>query len=198
MNEWNLLVGLLKESCVFLVVVYLLSRFKFFKGVTEGKFNVINQIILIIVFGALAVYGTYNGVRTTGAIANIRDMGPMIAGLLGGPWAGLGAGLIGGIHRYFIGGFTDVACGLGTVISGIAAGLMYIKFKDKLGIWKPTLFAFVMMALDMVLILIIARPFSDAVELVKIISMPMIVAPTVGIAVFSIMMSGIRREKKEL
>jgi sigma-B regulation protein RsbU (phosphoserine phosphatase) len=33
------------------------------------------------------------------------------------------AGLIGGIHRYFLGGFTAIPCALATVIAGLAEGI---------------------------------------------------------------------------
>lgn len=62
----------------------------------------------------------------SGAIANIRDLGPMLAGLVGGPVIGLGAGAIGGIHRYFLSGFTAIPCALATVIAGLGGGNVII------------------------------------------------------------------------
>ena len=86
--------------------ISILFQIKFFQRMLAGKPNLLDQAVLAIIFGALAVYGTYSGVQTSGAIANIRNLGPMVGGFLGGPLAGLGAGLIGGIHRYYMGGFT--------------------------------------------------------------------------------------------
>jgi sigma-B regulation protein RsbU (phosphoserine phosphatase) len=148
-----------------------------------------------VIFGALAVYGTYSGVQTSGAIANIRNLGPMIAGFLGGPWAGLGAGLIGGVHRYFMGGFTAIPCALGTIISGLGAGIMLYLLKGKLGVWKPTLYAFLMECADMGLLLLMAQPFDKALSLVSVIAVPMILGDTVGIAIFSFML---HRHKMDL
>jgi len=121
-----------------------MSRTGFFNSVATRNLNTRTQIILVIIFGILAIYGTYSGVKTTGAIANIRNLGPMIAGLLGGLWVGLGAGLIGGTHRYFLGGFTAIPCAIGTVLSGLATGVFYTVLKGKIGIWKPILLAFIL------------------------------------------------------
>jgi two-component system, LytTR family, sensor histidine kinase LytS len=43
----------------------------------------------------------------------------------------LGAGLIAGIHRFTLGGFTGVACGLANIITGVLAGIFHRK--NKLG-----------------------------------------------------------------
>jgi LytS/YehU family sensor histidine kinase len=58
----------------------------------------------------------------------------MIAGLVGGPWAGLLVGLIGGLHRFYLGwngmadwsgyGFTCIPCSVSTVLVGLLAGLV--------------------------------------------------------------------------
>ncbi len=195
MNELKLLAGMLEVACVFLIIVYFLSRFSFFYPVFEGKASILVSIILSLVFGAMAIYGTYSSIKNSGALVNIREAAPMMAGLLGGPWVGLGAGLIGGIHRYFQEGFTAVPCALGTVLSGIAAGLFYLwANKIKMGIWRPALFAFCMQSFSMILILIIARPFDKAVTAVTNISAPMILGSTICITLFAIMLKGLRKE----
>ncbi len=186
---WSILLRLLEQACLVIVIFYLLIQLKFFKRMLEWKPNILDQLILAVIFGALAVYGTYSGVQTSGAIANIRNLGPMIAGFLGGPWAGLGAGLIGGIQRYYMGGFTAVPCALGTITSGLAAGIMYLLLKGKLGVWKPTLYAFVMECADMGLLLLMAQPFDKALSLVSVIAAPMILADTAGMVIFAFMLS---------
>lgn len=195
-SDLNLLLGLIEKACLVLIIVYLMSRTGFFDSVVKRNLNTGTQIILIIIFGALAVYSTYSGVKTTGAIANIRNLAPMIAGLIGGPWVGLGAGLIGGVHRYFMGGFTAVPCAIGTVLSGLASGVFYAILKGKIGIWKPVLLAFIIEVIDMALILLIARPFGDAADLIQIIAMPMILGDTIGVAVFVYMLSNIIGDRK--
>ncbi len=188
LSVWSILLRLLEQACLVIIVFYLLFQIKFFRRMLDGKLNLLDQLILAVIFGALAVYGTYSGVQTSGAIANIRNLSPMIAGFLGGPLAGLGAGLIGGVHRYFMGGFTAVPCAIGTIVSGLAAGIMLSLLKGKLGVWKPTLYAFLMECADMGLLLLLAQPFDKALTLVSIIAVPMILGDTIGIAVFSFML----------
>jgi sigma-B regulation protein RsbU (phosphoserine phosphatase) len=187
-SVFGILWALIERACLLLVVFLVLFHIKFFKRMAEQKLNVLDQFILAVLFGCFALYGTYSGIQTSGAIANIRNVGPIMGGLIGGPWMGLGAGLIGGIHRYLIGGFTALPCALGTILSGFMAGLLLMLCKGKLGIWKPTIFAFLMETADMSLLLLIAQPSSSALKLVSIIAAPMILANTFAIAVFAFLL----------
>ncbi len=120
----DLLFDLVGKISLVIVVAYLVTRSRYFAEILDKQFNFKNQAILILIFGAFSIFGTYSGIKLpSGAIANIRDLGPMIAGLIGGPVVGLGAGLIGGTHRYFLGGLTCVPCSLATVIAGLAGGI---------------------------------------------------------------------------
>lgn len=191
-SVFAILFSLLEKASFVIIVFFLLFQIKYFQNLINIKLSAVNQLILAVIFGIFAIYGTYSGVQTSGAIANIRNLGPMMAGLLGGPWVGLGAGLIGGIHRYFMGGFTAIPCAVGTILSGLAAGVLYILLKGKIGIWKPTLYAFVMECIDMALLLVMAQPFDKALTLVSIIAMPMIIGDTLGIAVFAVMIKHLK------
>lgn len=194
LSAFGILWALIEKACLVLVVFFILFHIKFFKRMLNRKLSIINQIVMAVVFGIFAIYGTYSGVQTTGAIANIRNFGPMMGGLLGGPWVGIGAGLIGGIHRYFIGGFTAIPCALGTILSGLIGGLLLMLWKGEIGIWKPAIFAFLMEMADMGLLLIIAQPFDKAFQLVSIISMPMILADTFGIAIFAFLVRDMKED----
>jgi sigma-B regulation protein RsbU (phosphoserine phosphatase) len=191
-SVWGILLRLLEQACLVIVFFYLLYHLKLYRHTLDSKFSIVDQVVIAVTFGALAIYGTYSGVQTSGAIANIRNLSPMLAGFLGGPWAGLGAGLIGGVHRYFMGGFTALPCGLGTALSGLGAGIMLMLLKGKIGIWKPALFAFLMECADMGLLLLIAQPFDKALGLVSVIALPMIAADTLGVAAFAFMLSKIK------
>lgn len=186
----KIIADLLVKLLVIIVIAYVLTRLRFFREVLEGKLTPKNQIILILIFGALAVFCTYAGFQVNGAIANVRDMAPMVAGLVGGPVVGLGAGLIGGLHRLTMGGLTAVPCAVSTILAGLIAGLIYIKNKKKfIGIWGAVIFAILMETLHMVLILILATPFAQAVEVVTKIYVPMVVGNVVGMFIFAFMIT---------
>ncbi len=69
------------------------------------------KIIFGIVMGLLAIYGTIMDTKLPdGTIVDVRELAPMIAGVAAGPVGGTLAGLIGGIHRYSVGGATELPC----------------------------------------------------------------------------------------
>lgn len=113
-------------------------------------------------------------------------MAAITAGLFGGPVVGFGAGLIAGLHRYVIdpGGFSAFPCGLATVIEGLVAGLIAWRIKDSMDWRLAGLLGILGESLHMILVLAISRPFPQALELVKVIGMPMIVVNSLGAALF--------------
>ena len=144
-------------------------------------------IMLALIFGSISIISTYTGVRAQGAIVNTRVIGVLAAGLLGGPYVGMGAALIGGIHRYLfdIGGFTAAACAVSTLVEGVAGSLFSSRFKaGKIGSTGVFILTFFVEFLQMVIILLISRPFPAAVQLVKLISLPMMTMNALGMLVF--------------
>lgn len=103
------------------------------------------QAIVGIVFGLIAVLGTEYGVDVGGAKANARDAAPLCAGLLFGAPAGILAGFIGGVERWFAtlwgaGAYTRLACSISTFIAGlIGAALRKFMFNNKRTSWFYTL-----------------------------------------------------------
>ena len=194
----DLSLDLIEKICVVVLFAYIVTRTKYFTQVLDRQVDVKNSAFLILVFGAFSIFGTYSGIELpSGAIANIRDLGPMIAGLVGGPIVGLGAGLIGGIHRYFLGGFTCIPCALATIIAGVAGGAINKWRKGEfVGIPGAVLFAFLMESFHMGLALLIARPFAQALQAVKLLSLPMILANTIGMAIFALILSNLITERK--
>ncbi|GAB4315606.1 MAG: hypothetical protein Kow0019_15830 [Methanobacteriaceae archaeon] len=154
---------------------------------------------MILIFGAISIYGTYSNIEIFGAMANVRDLGPMVAGLIGGPVMGIGAGLIGGLYRLVLGGFTAVPCAISTILSGLLAGLIFIINKRRfVGVYWAVLFAVLMESLHMLLTLALARPYSQAVMVVNEVSLPMIFANALGMFIFAFIISNLLRERKVL
>lgn len=191
------LLVLLQLICVIIVVAYLLTRSRIFLEVLEGHPAIRTQIILVILFGILSVYGTVSGVEFMGAIVNVRDLGPMLAGLLGGPLVGLGAGLIGAAHRMTLGGFTVCSCSLATVLAGLIGGCIWLANGRRFaGITIAVIFAVLMEALHMLLTLIMCRPLEQALAVVSVVSIPMITANAVGMFVFAFIIANLQNERK--
>jgi len=150
---------------------------------------------MVGIFGAMSILGNYSGVEILGAIANVRDLGPMIAGLLGGPIVGLATGLIGGAYRYSMGGFTAVPCSLATVLSGFFGGLVWMWKRKLIGFLWATLFVFLVEAFHMALVLAIARPLSEALAVVQIVYLPMTIGNCMGMAVFAFIVDNVMGER---
>jgi sigma-B regulation protein RsbU (phosphoserine phosphatase) len=145
-----------------------------------------NRVFLIMIFGLLSIYGTISGFKFMGAFANTRDLGPALAGLFGGPIAGVGAGLIGAVHRYSLGGFTAVSCSLATIVSGLMGGLVFMwKRGEFIGVTGAAVLAAVNQIIHSGLALLIARPFEQALEIVEKFTLPMIVANALGMAIYT-------------
>jgi len=184
----DVLINLSKEMAVFLAIAYLLTKTPIFKVIISKSFAKRDYIILYFVFTFMSIIGTYFGIPVHGAIANNRVIGAALAGLIGGPALGFSVGFTAGVHRYFIGGFTGFACGLSTTIEGLLAGFVQLYFVRK-GKYERVFDPFVAFyttfaaeVLQMIIILLIARPITDAVELVKLIALPMILSNSIGTA----------------
>lgn len=174
-----------KVSLIFLVI-YIFSGTKMFIRLLYNRtFKLKDQLIIALVFGFMGILGTYSGIPYMGAIVNNRVIGVVVGGLIGGPFVGTLAGLIAGGHRFLIdlGGFTALSCGISTATEGLIAGLLsqyFLRSKNKIafGFWTGILTE----TIQMILIILIAKPFADAFALVQTIAFPMILANSVGIA----------------
>ena len=118
-------------------LIYLAERTKAIRKLPYA----VRQLLIGVLFGGLAILGTEFGIKTDGAIINARDASPICAGLLFGAPAGIIAGLIGGVERWFAvlwgaGQYTRLACSISTVLAGVfAAVLRKFMFDNKKPKW---------------------------------------------------------------
>lgn len=182
----DLLWGLTTKVSLIFLVIYIFSGTKMFLRLLHNrKFTLRDQVIIAIVFGFMGILGTYSGIPYMGAIVNNRVIGVVVGGLIGGPLVGGLSGLIAGGHRLLIdlGGFTALSCGISTTVEGIIAGLLstyFMRSKNKIAFGFGV--GLLTETVQMVLILLIARPFSEALILVQTIALPMILTNSAGIA----------------
>lgn len=166
-------------------LAFLLSQFATFRRMLYRQGSFREKAAITIVFGFIGILGTYFGIPVGDALANSRVIGVMAAGLIGGPVMGVAAGVIAGGHRYLLGGFTAFSCGLANICEGLLAGMVHRYYPDKLVPWWMALLAgLVGEIMQMVIILLTARPYNLAKDLVDAIAMPMILVNSLGIAIF--------------
>ncbi|GIU39762.1 sensor histidine kinase [Shewanella colwelliana] len=194
----QLILLLTQQMCLYLVIVYLLSKTPLFKLFAETATRLPHKVYIYFIFSGFCVMATYFGEQTNDAIANTRAMGAVLGGLLGGPVTGFLVGLTGGLHRYSMGGFTDIACAISTTLEGLSAGMvgLYLRKIDKCElVYTPMLVFLVTFSAEMMqmgVILAVAKPYSDSLDLVKQIALPMLLVNSVGAALF---MSMVRDQK---
>lgn len=193
-----LLINLIKNMSVVIVLAYVLTRTRAFTPIMKKQaLNYKQQVYLVFVFGVFSIYGTLSGIEINSAIANIRDLGPAIAGLIGGPLVGIGAGLIGGIHRYSMGGLTAIPCSLSTILAGLAGGLIYQYRKNEfINVKVAVIFMSLMEAFHMGLNLLIARPFEQVLVIIQNVSLPMIFTNALGMGIFAFIVQNLINERE--
>ena len=194
----ELIFSLLQQLSVYLVIAYLLSKTPLFMPLTTLSGHFSQRLACYVLFSSFCVLGTYFGLSIENAIANTRAIGAVLGGLLGGPLVGIAVGLTGGLHRYSLGGFTDLACAISTTTEGLLGGLIHLYYVrrgqvDKIFNPKTAFFVLILAELvQMSIILLVAKPFEQAWLLVLTIAPPMIIANAIGAALFMSMIKDIK------
>ncbi|WP_429145323.1 LytS/YhcK type 5TM receptor domain-containing protein [Aeromonas rivipollensis] len=186
----QLVLSLLQQMSVSLVIAYLFSKSPLLRPLANYSVRLPHKILIYVIFSCFCILGTYVGLDIDDAIANTRAVGAVLGGLLGGPLVGFLVGLTGGLHRYTLGGFTDLACAISTTCEGLLGGLVHWRlmrtnrvdalFNPRIAFFT-TLYAEI---LQMIIILLVATPSEQALQLVRTIATPMILANSCGAALF--------------
>ena len=184
-----MLTMILKMSGI--TALYVLLTVVIRKWMGGKKTRVWHRLLIGLVYGACAVLSTHFAVDYVDMLVNVRDLGPLMAGLFFDPFSGILAGLIGGIERYIagtywgIGSYTRIACSVSTCLAGfLAAALRVWLFKHR----KPSaVFGFILGAVmevfHMYVVLITHRDdMTMALHVVKICGGPMILFTGLGMA----------------
>lgn len=168
-------------------VLFLFARTKLFRSLLAGTAGLWDRIWAVLIFGALSVYGTFRGIPYGEIIINFRDLGPIIAGMAGGPVIGAGAGLIGALYRYPIGGSTALACAAATVAAGIIAGVYTKMYRGDITVLRACILVTIIEAVH---IFVLVPLFSDIpsfaafVEIVRVTFLPMVAAQSLGVVIY--------------
>ena len=186
------LIMILKMSAV--TLVYVILTFLVWKNSRDKEITPDLKIAIGVLYGILSIMSTHLAIDYGDMLLNVRDLGPMAAGLFFDPVSGIIAGLIGGIERYIvgtyfgIGEYTRIACSISTCLAGFFAAFMRIFiFKDK----KPSVtYAFFMGAVievfHMYVVFLTHRSdMSMAFYVVRTCSTAMIIFSGLGLALIS-------------
>ncbi|OZU87555.1 sensor histidine kinase [Virgibacillus indicus] len=211
----DLTIILFERLGLLLVIAFVMTRTPGFKTLLYREFSLKMSLVHALVFGIFAIASTVNGIVITGESEILRDfviypveadqmivssslVAIVIAGLLGGPIVGLGAGLIAGGHLLFLGGIGWVANGLVNPLTGLLAGMTARFFSNErvispfkalfIGVFPPVL--------QMQLLLIIYTDSVNMVAIVDTIGLPLVLSNSIAIAIFTAMIGIVLREQE--
>ncbi len=197
----NLLINLINNLGYVFTIAFIISNLSVFKKIIQkDEFRRFDLIVLSITFAIFGIIGTYSGTYVNGAIANTRIIGIMAGGILCGPFVGIVSGVIAGIHRFVfdIGGITTIPCVISTILAGFISAFIYkrgIRFEK----WFYGLIGgIVVESIEMLLILLISKPYSSALYIVKSIYFPMSLTNALGICILILLIQKTFNEKDQI
>lgn len=211
----NLTIVLFERLGLLLIIAFVMTRTPGFQSLLYRNYSVKMSLVHSGVFGLFGIASTAIGIviDENGAfnhqliifplaeghlIVSMSLVAIVIAGLLGGPVLGFGAGVITGLHLLFLGGVGAVANALVNPLTGLLAGLTARFFSNErvisplkalfIGVFPPVL--------HMQLLLIMYTKEVDMIGLVNTIGLPLVLSNSAAIAIFTAMIGIVLREQE--
>lgn len=204
---------LFERMGILLMLTFILTRTPLFRYLPNRKMTIKYTLYYSIIFGLFGIMGTYGGVivsesgiNSTFLFVSLADdefmagsalVGVVIGGLLGGPAVGIGAGLLTGAHIYALGGFGATAAALSMPLTGLMAAAVAVFFSNEriISSFKALFIGMFAPILQMCLILLLASDTALASTLVNQIGIPMVLANSVAMAIFTTMIHVVLKEE---
>ncbi len=182
------------------VLVFQLEKKGLFKSLTYYR----KQIFIGIIFGIISCIGSEAGVPLGGFILNVRDTAPICAGLLFGGPAGIIAGLIGGIERWFAvywgaGEYTRIACTLATILAGVIAALFrrYLFDNKKATVFPAFAIGVLVETLHILMVFIThMNDVAGAFRVVKLSTVPLVAINSLAVALSVFLISRLSKKQE--
>lgn len=191
------IVSLINNVCVITVMAYAVSHSKYYLEWLDEKRTLKNKAFLAIVFGLFSLYAA-----AAGGVANVRVLGPMLGGLIGGPAVGIGASFFGGVYRFLdlrYAGASEMAFSalLATFLAGLSGGLVNSWQKGQLpGVRTTAIFAIGFEIFHMVLTIALGYKNEIVITTVKNVGLLMTISHTVGATLFIFITNNIINTRK--
>lgn len=210
----QLLLVLFERMGMLLILMFTLTRIPLFRNILDREMDARTGTVFALLFGLIGIAGTYSGVvvspRELDSTFWVSSLGPdeimahsaligvVMAGLLGGAYVGAGAGLLAGLHAYLLGGLAGPSYAVSTPLIGLLAGLVARFFYEEriiapikamfIGVFAPIL--------QMGILLVFTTSSGTAIELVDRVGVPMVIANSIGIAIFVAMIQVALKEEE--
>lgn len=211
----TLTIVLFERIGLLLLFAFMMSRIPSFKYLLDRELKGKTVFYHSLIFGIFGIAAAQAGVLLSDGtvythlwITSIPDgyilvgsslVAIVIAGLFGGPIVGMGAGLVVATYMFYLGGEGVVANILVHPIAGLLAGYT-ARFFSKERVIAPEKALFIGMftpILHMCFLLIFTSDPDQSIKLVNTIGIPLVLTNSVAIAVFTIMIQVVLREKEQ-
>ena len=198
----TMILKMLAAVAIYVTVAMLAWRFWI-----RRKHSLPMKVCIGIFFGLCSVVSTHISVDFGDMLLNVRDIGPLSAGLFFSPLSGIIAGVIGGVERFIagefwgIGSYTRVACSLSTMLAGFLAAAMnrWIYQGERPSVSHSFFAGAVMEVFHMYAVFFTHRDdMIYAIYVVKTVSIPMIIFTALGVALCSLIVLLMSSEKGSL
>ena len=213
---FNLFILLLERVGLIIIIAYLLMNTSHFKTMMGEREKWRSQWQLLIIFGLFAITSNFTGIEikdgqiissniyyhlnSEASMANTRVLTIGASGLIGGPYVALFVGIISGLSRMYIGGADAYTYLISSIIIGLTSGFighLAIKNHRYPTVLQGAVIGIINEAIQMLCILIFSEDTTAAIELVQLISLPMILINSIGTAIFlSIILSTLKQEEQ--
>lgn len=210
-----LTLALFERLGLLLVLAFMLTRMSSFRSLLDRELNKGTTFMYAVIFGLFGIAGSQAGVVMEGdqfttsfwvfsleedqMLVGSSLVAIVIAGLLGGPIVGFGAGLVAGVYLFFLGGLGYLANSIVNPLTGLLAGLT-ARFFSQERVIVPTKALFIGIfppILQMGLLLIFTVQPEEMISLVDHIGLPLVISNSVAIAVFTAMIRVALHEQEQ-
>ena len=198
-NSANILMPFLnmfKVLSVLLILMLIATKTRFFKNIMHKKFTNVDLFFTFVIFTILGCLASKYTIPVNNSFANVRNLIVLIAGLFGGPFVGIPAGIVSGGFRFIEGGATALPCSLATVIAGFIGSAIYILNGKKFLNGKfSVLLMFLYVGFEMALIIWMTPP-NISVTYISDIYPLMLFGSVLGMILFVMIFREVRSDKK--
>ncbi|MBO8170759.1 MAG: histidine kinase [Bacillaceae bacterium] len=211
----ELTVTLFERIGLLLIVAFMMTRIPSFRYLLDRELNYKTIIYYSLIFGLYGMICVHVGVVITDHVMTtplwtyqLNDnqmlvgstlVAVVIAGLLGGPFVGLGSGMIVATYLVLLGGDFLVANSLVNPLAGLFAGFTARFFSEERVI-APAKALFIGMftpILHMTLLLIFTEDPNKSIQIVNTIGIPLVITDSIAIAIFTAMIRVALNEKEQ-
>lgn len=211
----SLTITLFERLGLLLIIAFVMTRTPGFNSLLYRKYSVKMSLVHAGVFGVFGMVSSMIGIVMSEDgmlshtlvgfpvaegefVVSLSLVAIVIAGLLGGPTLGFGAGVIAGAHLFLLGGVGAMANAIVNPITGLLAGLTARFFSNErvisplkalfIGVFPPVL--------HMQLLLIMIPDKGEMIAIVDTIGLPLVLTNSAAIAIFTAMIGIVLREQE--